>query len=326
MGVRDPRVEAHMEVPRAIIARAAWTLVLLMCAETLQAQRVTRSLSSATTRVVFLGTGNPSPTPERMGSGVAIVVNGSSYLVDAGVGIVRRASEASSRGVKGLEMPNLRTVFLTHLHTDHTIGLPDLIFTPWIMHRTAPRAVYGPVGTAAMTSHILAAWSADNDIRINGLEKGNATGNRVDAHEIEPGVVYQDSNVKVTAFAVHHGSWAQSFGYRLDTRDRSIVISGDESPSESIATNCNGCDVLIHEAYTQLGHDATTPAWRAYSENFHTTTYELAALATRARPRLLILYHQMYFGGAKDTEAGMLAEVRSRYNGKVVSAHDLDIY
>ena len=303
-----------------------FALLLAAPAATLPAQRASGARGTTATQVVFLGTGNPSPTPDRMGPAVAIVVNGSSYLVDAGVGIVRRASAATSRGVKGLEMPNLKTVFLTHLHSDHTIGLPDLIFTPWIMHRTAPLAVYGPAGTAAMTTHILAAWNADNDIRMNGLEKGNTTGNKVDAHEIVPGVVYQDSNVKVTAFAVHHGSWAQSFGYRFDTRDKSIVISGDASPSEGVATSCNGCDVLIHEAYTQRGHDMTTPAWRAYSESFHTTTYELAALATKARPGLLILYHQMYFGGAKDTEAGMLAEVRSRYKGKVVSAHDLDIY
>jgi len=196
----------------------------------------------------------------------------------------------------------------------------------WIMHRTAPLAVYGPAGTAAMTTHILAAWSADNDIRINGLERGNTTGNKVNAHEILPGVVYQDSNVQVTAFYVKHGSWKQAFGYRFDTPDRSIVISGDESSSESIIENCHGCDVMIHAAYTQRGYDESPADWQKYSKSFHTTTYELAELATKARPKMLILYHQMYFGGPKDTEAGMLAEIRSRYKGKVVSAHDLDVY
>jgi ribonuclease BN (tRNA processing enzyme) len=302
------------------------SLVLAAAALELSAQPSAARASSSRTKIVFLGTGNPAPTPERMGPAVAIVVNGTPYLVDAGVGVVRRASAASRAGVKGLEMPNLKTVFLTHLHSDHTIGLPDLIFTPWIMRRTAPLAVYGPAGTAAMTTHILAAWSADNDIRINGLEKGNTTGNKVDVHEIVPGVVYQDSNVKVTAFYVKHGSWKQAFGYRFDTPDRSIVISGDTSPSESIADNCHGCDVLIHEAYTQRGADESQVAWRQYSKSFHTTTYELADLATRARPKTLILYHQMYFGGAKDTEAGMLAEIRSRYKGVVVSARDLDVY
>jgi ribonuclease BN (tRNA processing enzyme) len=302
------------------------SLMLVAAALELSAQPAAARASSPRTKIVFLGTGNPAPTPDRMGPAVAIVVNGTPYLVDAGVGVVRRASAANRAGVKGLEMPNLKTVFLTHLHSDHTIGLPDLISTPWIMGRTAPLAVYGPAGTAAMTTHIFAAWSADNDIRINGLEKGNTTGNKVNAHEIVPGVVYQDSNVKVTAFYVKHGSWTQAFGYRFDTPDRSIVISGDTSPSESIADNCHGCDVLIHEAYTQRGYTESSAAWARYSKSFHTTTIELADLATRARPKTLILYHQMYFGGAKDTEAGMLAEIRSRYKGTVVSARDLDVY
>ena len=110
----------------------------------------TKELASSKTKIVFLGTGNPAPNPDKLGPSVAIIVNGTPYLVDAGVGIVRRAAAASRGGVKGLEMPNLRIVFLTHLHSDHTLGLPDLMETPWIMHRTAPLEVYGPVGTTAM--------------------------------------------------------------------------------------------------------------------------------------------------------------------------------
>lgn len=274
----------------------------------------------------MLGTGNPAPNPATMGPSVAIVVNGTPYIVDAGIGLVRRASEANRKGVKGLEMPNLKRLFLTHLHSDHTIGLPDLILTPWIMHRTAPLEVWGPEGTKAMSDHILQAWSADNDIRINGLEQGNTTGNKVIVHEIMPGVVYRDSNVKVTAFLVKHGSWKQAFGYRFDTPDRSIVLSGDASPSETIVSACNGCDVLLHEVYSELGYRNSKETWRTYSKAFHTTTSELAELATRARPRLLVLYHQMYFGGAKDTQKSLLAEIRSKYKGRVVSANDLDIF
>ncbi len=189
-----------------------------------------------------------------MGPSVAIIVNQTPYLVDAGVGLVRRATEAREAGIAGLEMPKLQRVFLTHLHSDHTMGLPDLIFTPWIMHRTAPLEVWGPPGTRAMIDHIQQAWSEDIDIRTNGLEKGNKTGSKVITHEIEPGVVYRDKNVKVTAFAVKHGSWKHAFGYRFDTPDRSIVLSGDTAPSENIIDNCNGCDVLMHDAYTHLGY------------------------------------------------------------------------
>jgi|KBSMisStandDraft_5_1062788.scaffolds.fasta_scaffold150371_2 ribonuclease BN (tRNA processing enzyme) len=281
---------------------------------------------SSKTQIVILGTGTPSPEPDTMGPSIAIVVRGEAYIVDAGVGLVRRASAANRAGTRGLGMRNLRRIFITHLHTDHTIGLPDLIFTPWIMGRTAPLEVWGPTGTAAMIDHIVQAWSEDNDIRINGLEHGNKTGSKVVPHEIQPGVVYQDANVKVTAFLVKHGSWKQAFGYRFDTPDRSIVLSGDTSPSESVSEICNGCDVLMHEAYSLAGYATRSEAWQKYSRDFHTDSNELADLATKARPKTLILYHQMYFGGPKDTEAGLLGEIRAKYKGEVISARDLAVY
>jgi ribonuclease Z len=297
-------------------------LALFTFAATTEAQ----TGGTAITKIVFLGTGNPAPSPQTMGPSVAIIVRGTPYLVDAGVGVVRRAQEANDRGVKGLEGPALRTVFLTHLHSDHTLGLPDLLNTPWIMGRTDPLVVYGPTGTAAMMSHIAQAWSADNDIRIKGLEHGNTTGNRAVVHEIKPGVVYKDSNVTVTAFLVKHGSWPQSFGYRFDTPDRSIVLSGDASPSESVVRACSGCDVLVHEAYSQMGYEASKEAWRIYSRAFHTSIEELAELATRAKPKLLILSHQMYFGRPKDNWDTMVAELKSRYQGAFASARDLDVF
>ena len=303
--------------------RLSIALLLCVCAAAVEAQA--RPVTTKT-QIVILGTGNPAPNPATMGPSIAIVVNATPYIVDAGVGLVRRASAASRAGVKGLEMSKLTRVFLTHLHSDHTIGLPDLIATPWIMGRTAPLEVWGPAGVTAMTDHLVQAWNADNDIRINGLEHGNNTGNTVVAHDVQPGVIYQDSNVKVTAFLVKHGSWKQAFGYRFDTPDRSIVLSGDAAPSESVADNCNGCDVMMHEVYTHAGYISSPTEWRAYSRAFHTETTELATLAAKGRPKTLILYHQMYFGGPKDTEAGMLAEVRARYKGKVVSARDLSVY
>jgi len=280
----------------------------------------------AKTQIVFLGTGNPSANPDRMGPSVEIVVNGTPYIVDCGPGVVRRAAGAARLGVRGLEVTNLKTLFVTHLHSDHTLGYPDLIFSPWVLGRKEPLEVYGPVGIQAMTNHILEAWRDDNDIRINGLEHANTTGNKVSVHEIKSGIIYKDQNVTVKAFVVKHGSWQQAFGYRFETPDRTIVISGDTSPSESVVENCNGCDVLIHELYTQRGFNAKGQDWRKYLLSFHTSTRELAEIATRAKPRLLILYHQMFFGGPEDTEEGMLNEIRQTYQGKVVSAHDLEIY
>lgn len=302
------------------------TLIAVVLAARATAQRPARPASSQVTRIVMLGTGNPSPAPDRMGASIAVVVNGTPYLFDAGVGVVRRAAAANRAGVKGLEMPKLQRVFLTHLHSDHTIGLPDLISTPWIMGRTAPLEVYGPEGTTAMIDHLLQAWSADNDIRIHGLEHGNPTGNKAIAHEVKPGVVYQDDNVTVTAFPVKHGSWKEAFGYRVVTPDRTIVLSGDEAPSDEIARQCDGCDLLLHEVYSTFGYDASPEPWREYLRSFHTSTKELAELARRARPKTLVLYHQMYFGGPSDTDDRLLREIATDWKGRVVAARDLDVY
>lgn len=281
---------------------------------------------SARTRIVFLGTGTPRPDPEHMGPSVAILVNGSSYIIDCGTGIVRRAEAARQKGVDGLKMTSLKTVFITHLHSDHTLGYADLIFTPWVQGRTEPLEAYGPSGLKEMTEHILAAYREDNEIRINGLEHANRTGNKVNVHEIKPAVIYKDPNVTVKAFLVKHGSWPQAFGYRFETPDRSIVISGDTSPTESVVENCNGCDVLIHEVYTETGFARSSADWQKYIRSFHTSSKELAEIATKAKPGLLILYHQMYFGGPTDNEDALLKEIRQWYGGRVVSAHDLDIY
>lgn len=275
------------------------------------------------TQIVMLGTGTPNADPDRSGPAVAIVVNDTPYIVDFGPGVVRRAAAAQKKGVKGLAMPNLTRAFVTHLHSDHTLGYADLIFTPWVLERTQPLEVYGPKGLQAMTGHIVKAYREDLNIRLYGLEPSNKTGYKVVAHEIKPGLIYQDANVKVKAFAVKHGSWKEAYGYRFETPDKTIVISGDCIPSQSVIENCNGCDVLIHEVYSQKGFQKRPSEWQKYHSRFHTSTSELAEVATKARPGLLILYHQLFWG---TKEEDLLDELRQGYSGKVVSAHDLDIY
>ncbi len=279
--------------------------------------------AAAQTRVILLGTGTPNPDPERSGPAVAVVVNGSVYLVDAGPGIVRRAEAARQHGVEALTQDNLKIVFLTHLHSDHTLGLPDLIFSPWVSGRTAPLEVYGPRGTRAMTAHLTAAYIEDVRVRLDGWQPQNSTGYKVNAHEIGPGVVFHDSNVTVTAFAVPHGEMSAAFGYRFQTADRTIVISGDTGPTDAVAAACNGCDVLVHEVYSERGFATRTPDWQRYHRHFHTSSSELARVASQAHPGLLVLYHQLFWGTTPDD---LVAEVKQGYNGSVVSGSDLDVF
>ena len=279
--------------------------------------------SSQGTRVVLLGTGTPNADPDRSGPALAVVVNGVAYLVDAGPGIVRRAAAAAQNGIPALDPPKLDRVFLTHLHSDHTVGLPDLLLTPWVLERERPLEVFGPSGTAAMMDHLVAAYDADIRRRIDGLQPQNATGHRVHAREIRSGVVYRDSNVTVTAVPVSHEDWPEAYGYRFETRDRVIVVSGDCRPSERVVAACDGCDVLIHEVYSDAGFARREPDWQRYHASAHTSATELAALATRARPRLLVLYHQLLWGS---TPEELIAEVRAGFAGRVVYGNDLDVF
>jgi ribonuclease BN (tRNA processing enzyme) len=275
------------------------------------------------THVVLLGTGTPNADPDRSGPALAIVVNDTAFLVDAGPGIVRRAAAAARRGVSALDAPRLTRVFITHLHSDHTTGLPDLVFAPWVLERAAPLDVWGPPGIEEMATHIEATWAADVRRRIDGLQPQNATGWEIRAHVVTPGIVYRDANVTVSAFAVPHEEWPQAFGYRFETPDRVIVVSGDTRASDAVVEACGGCDVLVHEVYSDAGFAGRAPEWQRYHAQAHTSATELAALATRARPGLLVLTHQLLWGASVET---LLAEIRAGYDGAVVSGNDLDIF
>jgi len=170
-----------------------------------------------------------------------------------------------------------------------------------------------------MTDHLMAAWKKDMDVRINGLEHENANAYKVNVHEISPGIVHQGASVTVKGFLVKHATWDQAFGYRFEAAGRSIVISGDTAPTSSVVEACNGCDVLVHEVYCNPPAQGGSPYYKAA----HTSAAELAEIATQAKPKLLVLYHQLFSGC---TEAALLQQVQQKYAGAVVSANDLDVY
>ena len=197
------------------------------------------------TRVILLGTGTPNPEPQRMGPAVAVVSGDRVYLVDCGPGVVRRAAQA------GLQMEQLTRVFVTHLHSDHTAGYPDLILTPPNSGRSEPLEAYGPPGLRAMTAHILAAWREDLDVRLHGTQPVTPRGFVVEAHDVKPGEVYRDAGMRVVAFAVEHGAWKYAYGYRFEAPDKVIVISGDTTYSKGLIEASKGCDILVHEVYSE---------------------------------------------------------------------------
>jgi len=289
----------------------------------IQAQENHGLPDSSVTQLVLLGTGTPNAEPNRWGAALAIVVNGSPYLVDAGAGVVRRASAAHSQGVEGLEVKRLSRVFLTHLHSDHTVGLPDLIFSPWTLERDVPLQIFGPPGSEHMASHLVEAYREDMEVRIQGLEPANTGGNGVQVREVTGGLIYQDENVEVTVFPVQHGGWAHALGYRFQTPDRVIVVSGDTAPTEEVVTQCGGCDILVHEVYSEAGFRQRDPVWQRYHAASHTSGPELGRLASRAGPRVLVLTHQLLWGS---TPEELVAEVKSTFHGTVIYGRDLQVF
>ena len=304
--------------------RNRFACLLLAAMALMAAVGVGQVAPAAKTQVVMLGTGTPYADPDRFGPATAIVVNGTPYLVDCGPGVVRRIAQAHKNGVEGLTPQRVGVLFLTHLHSDHTVGYPDIILSPAVIGRPGALEVYGPKGLNEMTGYILKAWQKDIDIRLHGLEEGNAKAYVVHSHEIEAGVIYKDANVTVTAFPVKHGTWDESWGYRFDTPDKSVVISGDTAPTEMVAKSCHGCDLLIHEVYSQAGLLTNPPERREYHRQFHTSTAELAKIAAEAKPKTLVLYHVLFWG---TTPQSVVDEVKAAgYAGRVVLANDLDVY
>jgi len=243
--------------------------------------------------------------------------------VDAGPGIVRRIQAAGLVGLPGGDVTRYKTVFFTHLHSDHTLGYPDLLLTPWVLGRTNGLEVYGPKGLKAMTRDLLAAYSEDIHIRTSGLEHEDLRRLQPRVHEIVPGLVYQDERVKVFAFHVIHGEIKHAFGYRFETTDRTIVISGDTSPTAAISENCHGCDLLLHEVYSTEGFRTRPTDTQNYHSHYHTSSAELGEIATKAHPGLLVLYHELLWNVPEEQ---LRSEIQKSYSGKFAIGHDLDVY
>ncbi len=289
------------------------------------------------TQLVLLGTGTPNACPWASGPAVAVVVGDRSYLVDFGPGVVRQAAKAYAKGIDALRPDRLQVAFCTHLHSDHTGGYSDLIFTPWVLERPAKLQVYGPKGLQHMTDHIHAAYAVDIDFRTNGFEKANETGYLVDVHEISGGIVYADDRVTVEAIPTQHGT-LESYAYKFTTDSGSIFISGDTAPTALVTEKCAGCDILLHEVEYTAGVGVRLPKWQKYHREVHTFSEDLAQIARQARPKLLVTYHRIYHMEIQDNTTDVPAEIARRdeailqeirqagYDGPVFNGKDLDIF
>jgi ribonuclease Z len=283
------------------------------------ASQVVREKHRDSTVVILLGTGTPVPDPSAMGPATLIVYGDREFLFDAGVGVERQLAKAK------LSFVNIEAVFLTHLHSDHILGLPDVIFTSWIFGRRTPLKVYGPYGTTNMSAHLIAAFAEDKVTRTKGPEHSIPGGYRVRAKDIDAGLVYDSAGVRVRAVAVPHNTGRPAFAYRIDTPDRSIVISGDTGPSDVLVSFARNVDVLVHEVVNVEEFSGKMPSGadaRTYMGTAHTPAPKLGQIAARAHPGILVLSHIVPTGTDEKT---MITAVRSGgYQGRIAFGRDLD--
>ena len=277
----------------------------------------------ANTKLLILGSGTPNPDPERSGSAYAIVTNGKSYLVDFGPGVIRRASAFSpSWGgeFESMEIQNLNYAFLTHLHSDHSAGLADLILSPWVLERKEPLNLFGPRGLKRMADKITDAYQIDIDYRINGSQPSNLEGYKTKVTEITEGIIYEDKYISVEAFENNHGDFKNSFGFVFTTIDKKIVISGDTAYSQKVIEKSKEADILVHEVYSEKGFKEKTKDWQIYHKAHHTSAPDVGKIASVSKPKKLVLSHILFWGNSKES---IVEEVRSNFDGEVIIAEDL---
>jgi ribonuclease Z len=292
-------------------------LALLLAPNAIGQTATSRASSDAPLRVILLGTGvGPPVSLSQFGPSTLVEAGQQRLLFDCGRGATIRLVQA------GVPTQTVTKVFLTHLHSDHVVQLPDLFLTGWVpgggVGRTTPLEVWGPDGTIDMMNGIEKAFAYDIHIRRDIDEKFSADGISVRSHDIKEGVIFDEGGVRVTAFLVDHGPVTPAFGYRVDYAGHSVVLSGDTRVSENLVRHAQGTDVLIHEAF-----DAETA--RARSTNLavtnaiiahHTTPEDAGRIFARVTPRLAVYSH------APATTA-VIEQTRRTYAGPLQGAEDL---
>ena len=303
-----------------ILIKISILLLLLFPVELFSTELYQQSSnSSSEIRVILLGTGYPRPQFKQFGPSTLIEIGDEKFLFDCGRGAEIRLSQIGS------EYTCITKLFLTHLHSDHTVGIPDVWLSGWInCPRTKPLHVWGPAGTSNMMEHLQKAYEYDVHMRRDIDEKLNPEGVMIVTREISEGIVYERGDIKITAFEVDHRLVKPAFGFRIDYKDYSIGLSGDTRPTDNLIKYCKGVDLIIH--------NATSPEWfRKHAPNLsekqiqavldHHTTPEQAGLIFKSiSPRLAVYSH---IENEPASKAELMLSTRKNYKGFVLVGEDL---
>jgi ribonuclease Z len=266
--------------------------------------------SQDTLRIVLLGTGiGPPVTLDQYGPSTLVEVGDARLLFDVGRGASLRLAQV------GVPIQSVSRLFLTHLHSDHVLQIPDLLLAGWWRGRRVPLEVWGPDGTRDMMEGLLKAYSFDIHVRRDVDQKNPAEGITVVSRDIREGVVLEQDGLKVTAFLVDHAPVSPAFGYRVDYRGRSVALSGDTRFSENLIRHAAGVDVLIHEAFDPVPIRAasTNPVRTEAIIAHHTTPEQAGQVFARVKPRLAVYSHA-------PATASVIEQTRKTYTGPLQGA------
>lgn len=268
-------------------------------------------------RVTLLGTGAPPPVFDRCGPSTLVEVGTEKFIFDAGRGAMQRLHQL------GIPFADITGVFLTHHHSDHVVGFVDLWLTGWIGRpwgmRTTPLRVWGPSGTKQMMEHLPKAFHVDIRVRSHNYPPD---GVRLEADQINEGMVYDRSGVRIVAFEVDHGGEdLPAFGYRIHHRGRSVVLSGDTTFNENLIRHAAGTDLIVHEVTAAAGAAAENKEQLKRISANHTTPEQAGVVFSRVQPKLAVYNHLLLFGGAKAED--LLPATRRNYAGPLVVGEDL---
>jgi len=292
-----------------------WMFALTSWSSSFTQQSLSQQSSPTTPAMqgVLLGTGFPAPDPERAGPSNAVIVGEKLFIVDTGRGVVMRLSAIEKRP------SHVNAVFLTHLHSDHTADLPDLFTTTWIVGRATPLELYGPQGVREAADGVEKFLAADIHIRRDLAGMLPAAGAKINAHIVHPGVVYDDGEVRVIAFAVDHKPVEPAFGYRFESHGRAIVFSGDYHPHDDLVPAIKGADVLVSEVYVPeyFGKEGDAVAERL--RRYHCTPEQAADLAQKAGVKKLVFTHIIPPSASDE----IVERARKLFSGEVVAGIDL---
>ena len=295
---------------------------LISCSSEKKAEDQINLESKSKTKVLFMDSAEILPDIGRPSSTLAVLVNDKVYVFNAGKFFLQRFALGHRAGLIKENITDVRNFFFTDLQSDLSEGIPDLIFIKMIVGSVKSTNIFGPLGSQAQLNKIMQEYTDGFTVEGFSLQPDVSDYN-ISLNVVSDGEVFSDNLISIDAFSVNRGDLKNSFGYKIKTPDKVLVVTGDISYSESVAENCDECDILIHSVFSIEGLNNISETLKEYQKKFHTSVQELAAIAAVSKPKLLILYNQLYYG---ISDEDLLKELGKYYKGDVVSAKAYDVF